>query len=103
MLASIRMAIRNGDWLTDRRAHIFVASLDGDGVRQLTDGDCEDSQPAWSPDGRQIAFREHPGHFGESTKGSGIRSASAVCHARAISASASSSSFNRKTQARPGC
>jgi dipeptidyl aminopeptidase/acylaminoacyl peptidase len=43
-------------WLTDRRAHIFVASLDGGDVRQLTDGDCEDSLPAWSPDGGQIAF-----------------------------------------------
>ncbi|HEY7263710.1 MAG TPA: S9 family peptidase [Trebonia sp.] len=42
-------------WLADRRPHIFVASLDG-GVRQLTEGDCEDGEPAWSPDGGQIAF-----------------------------------------------
>ena len=43
-------------WLTGRRAHIFVASLDGGDVRQLTKGDCEDGEPAWSPDGGQIAF-----------------------------------------------
>ncbi len=43
-------------WTGDRRKHLFVAGLDGSGERQLTDGDCEDDEPAWSPDGRRIVF-----------------------------------------------
>ncbi len=45
----------------DRRTHIFVIPVDEDAIgdktaRQLTDGDCNDEAPAWSPDGRRIAF-----------------------------------------------
>jgi dipeptidyl aminopeptidase/acylaminoacyl peptidase len=43
-------------WIGDRRKHIFVVGLDGDDVRQLTEGDCEDAEPNWSPDGKRIVF-----------------------------------------------
>ena len=41
-------------WIGDRRKHLFVVGLDGDDERQLTDGDCENDAPAWSPDGKRI-------------------------------------------------
>jgi dipeptidyl aminopeptidase/acylaminoacyl peptidase len=43
-------------WIGDRRKHIFVVDLEGGDPRQLTDGDCEDDDPTWSPDGRRIVF-----------------------------------------------
>jgi len=48
-------------WVGDRRKHLFVVDIGGgpDGSsteRQLTDGDCENDAPAWSPDGEQIVF-----------------------------------------------
>jgi dipeptidyl aminopeptidase/acylaminoacyl peptidase len=43
-------------WTTDRHRHLHVVPLDGGDVRQLTDGDCEDGNPAWSPDGTRIVF-----------------------------------------------
>jgi dipeptidyl aminopeptidase/acylaminoacyl peptidase len=43
-------------WIGDRRKHLFVVGLEGDDERQLTDGDCENSEPAWSPDGKRIVF-----------------------------------------------
>ncbi len=47
-------------WVGDRRKHLFVVGIDspadGNGERQLTSGDCENEQPAWSPDGKQIVF-----------------------------------------------
>ena len=43
-------------WTGDRRTHVFVVDFDGGGERQLTEGDCENDQPAWSPDGRRIVF-----------------------------------------------
>lgn len=46
----------NVGWVGDRRKHVFVVDIDGGAPRQLTDGDCEDDQPAWSPDGRRIVF-----------------------------------------------
>jgi dipeptidyl aminopeptidase/acylaminoacyl peptidase len=43
-------------WIGDRRKHVFVVDLDGGDERQLTDGDCENDNPAWSPDGKRIVF-----------------------------------------------
>jgi dipeptidyl aminopeptidase/acylaminoacyl peptidase len=43
-------------WTTDRRTHLFVVGLDGDEPKQITDGDCEDGDPTWTPDGKRILF-----------------------------------------------
>jgi dipeptidyl aminopeptidase/acylaminoacyl peptidase len=44
-------------WTGDRRQHVFVVDLDdAAGARQLTNGDCENDEPAWSPDGKRIVF-----------------------------------------------
>ena len=39
-----------------RRKHIWVVSVDGSAPRKVTDGDWDDGQPEFSPDGREIAF-----------------------------------------------
>jgi dipeptidyl aminopeptidase/acylaminoacyl peptidase len=44
-------------WTGDRRQHLFTVAADGGGEPvQLTDGDFEDTGPAWSPDGATLAF-----------------------------------------------
>jgi dipeptidyl aminopeptidase/acylaminoacyl peptidase len=43
-------------WIYERRTHIFLISPEGGEPRQLTDGDWDDGDVAWSPDGQFIAF-----------------------------------------------
>jgi dipeptidyl aminopeptidase/acylaminoacyl peptidase len=43
-------------WIYERRSHLFRIRSDGDQPEQLTDGDWDDGSPAFSPDGRTIAF-----------------------------------------------
>jgi len=43
-------------YLDRRRTHLYVLDLASGRLTQLTHGDFDDSEPAWSPDGRRIAF-----------------------------------------------
>ena len=43
-------------WRGEAFRHIFVVGRESGETRQLTDGEGDDSAPAWSPDGSEIAF-----------------------------------------------
>ncbi|MGH2748206.1 MAG: S9 family peptidase [Actinomycetota bacterium] len=53
----LQYKLDNVGWIFDRRGHVFAVAADGSSEpKQITDGDFEDSGPAWSPDGATIAF-----------------------------------------------
>jgi dipeptidyl aminopeptidase/acylaminoacyl peptidase len=43
-------------YLDRRRTHLYVLDVAAKKMTQVTSGDYDDSQPAWSPDGKQLAF-----------------------------------------------
>ena len=53
----LQFKLDNVGWTGDRRRHVYAVAADGSGgPLQLTDGDFEDSKPAWMPQGDRIAF-----------------------------------------------
>ncbi|MBA2392998.1 MAG: S9 family peptidase [Ktedonobacteraceae bacterium] len=43
-------------YIYERRSHLFLQDINGSKPEQLTDGDWDNGEAAWSPDGTQIAF-----------------------------------------------
>ncbi len=43
-------------YLDRRRKHLYVFDVASKNTKQITSGDYDDERPAWSPDGKQIAF-----------------------------------------------
>ncbi len=43
-------------YLDRRRTHLYVFDVATKALTQITSGDYDDTEPAWSPDGKQVAF-----------------------------------------------
>ncbi|MEX1104289.1 MAG: S9 family peptidase, partial [Dehalococcoidia bacterium] len=55
-ITSMKYKLNGEGFVYDRRRHLFVVDVESGDCKQITDGDWDDSQPAWSPGGREIAF-----------------------------------------------
>ena len=56
VVSRIRYRADGLGWRGEAFRHIFVVDRESGETRQLTDGEGDDSAPAWSPDGSTIAF-----------------------------------------------
>jgi dipeptidyl aminopeptidase/acylaminoacyl peptidase len=56
VIRDLRYKLDGVGFFDERRPHIFTIDVDGGDERQITSGDYEDGQPAWSPDGKWLAF-----------------------------------------------
>src|SRR4051812_8476479 len=52
----LRYKTDEGFLLDGRRKHVWIADVTAGGARKITDGDWDDLQPSWSPDGTRIAY-----------------------------------------------
>ena len=52
VITTLKYRFNAEGWIYDRPTHLFLVGAEGGEPRQLTDGDFHDSEPAWSPDGK---------------------------------------------------
>lgn len=55
-ITTMKYKLNGEGFVYDRRRHVFVVDVETGLCKQVTDGDWDDSQPCWSPDGRELAF-----------------------------------------------
>ena len=55
-ITSMKYRVNGEGFIYDHRRHLFVVGVIDGEPAQVTDGDWDDTQPVWSPDGAEIAF-----------------------------------------------
>ncbi|HUF53708.1 MAG TPA: S9 family peptidase [Dehalococcoidia bacterium] len=61
VIRDLRVRLDGVGFFDERRMHIFVADVESGEEQQITSGDYNDDHPAWSPNGRTIAFTSDRG------------------------------------------